>query len=159
MFLSCFLRLPISQSVWQSTLLIPSRLHYCDAVPFALTKQVRNQLQLIQNFVVHMLTRTRRREQITPVFKSLCCFHVTFRIVFKFLYFFLPHCLTQVCMSHLVIGQSFRSSGGFHLFQTAGLKSLMWLLAFILRAAGTVQRSWQQLGVLTSLNINLKLPA
>lgn len=64
---------------------ISSRLNYCNAILTGLPKKVTERLQLIQNSAARLLTRTKRREHISPVLAALHWIPVTFRIDFKVL--------------------------------------------------------------------------
>uniref|UniRef100_A0A3B3QY49 Reverse transcriptase domain-containing protein n=1 Tax=Paramormyrops kingsleyae TaxID=1676925 RepID=A0A3B3QY49_9TELE len=66
---------------------VSSRLDYCNALYAGISCSSISRLQLVQNAAAHLLTRTRRREHITPVLAALHWLPVHYRIHFKILLF------------------------------------------------------------------------
>lgn len=66
---------------------ITSRLDYCNVLFAGLSCSSLSRLQLVQNTAARFLTRTRKREHITPVLRPLHWLPVRFRIHFKILLF------------------------------------------------------------------------
>ena len=64
---------------------ISSRLDYCNSLFTCLNQKSLDRLQSVQNSAARLLTRTRKREHITPVLASLHWLPVRFRIDFKIL--------------------------------------------------------------------------
>ena len=64
---------------------ITSRLDYCNALFTGLPKKAIDRLQLIQNSAARLLTKTKKREHITPVLYTLHWLPVSNRIDFKVL--------------------------------------------------------------------------
>lgn len=64
---------------------ISCRVDYCNSLFIGLSKKTTRQLQLIQNAASRILTKTKRREHITPVLKSLHWLSIIYRIEFKVL--------------------------------------------------------------------------
>ncbi|KAF7642855.1 hypothetical protein LDENG_00249600 [Lucifuga dentata] len=62
---------------------ISSRLDDCNSLFSCLTASAASHLQMVQNAAARLLTRTKRREHITPVLASLRWLPVHFRIQFK----------------------------------------------------------------------------
>uniref|UniRef100_A0A8C6NWF0 Reverse transcriptase domain-containing protein n=1 Tax=Nothobranchius furzeri TaxID=105023 RepID=A0A8C6NWF0_NOTFU len=95
---------------------ITSRLDYSNAILLGVNKSTLARLQLIQNAAARSLTRTDRRQRITPVLKSLHWLPITFRVQYKILLFVFKslHGLAPVYLSDLLSiytpGRSLRSS-------------------------------------------------
>ena len=53
--------------------LISCRLDYCNSILYNVPKSKTDRLQRIQNQCAHILTKSPRREHITPVFMKLHC--------------------------------------------------------------------------------------
>ena len=66
---------------------ITSRLDYGNALYFGVSQSSLARLQLVQNAAARLLTRTRKREHITPILASLHWLPVHFRVHFKILLF------------------------------------------------------------------------
>ncbi len=64
---------------------IISRLNYCNALFTGLPKKLIGKLLLVQNSVARLLTKSRKREHITPVLATLHWLQISFRIDFKIL--------------------------------------------------------------------------
>ena len=64
---------------------ISSRLDYCNSLFTCLNQKSLDRLQSVQNSAARLLTRTKKREHITPVLASLHWLPVLFRIDFKIL--------------------------------------------------------------------------
>lgn len=64
---------------------ISCRIDYCNALLVGLPQKSLRQVQLIQNAAARLLTKTKKREHITPILKSLHWLPVRFRIDFKIL--------------------------------------------------------------------------
>lgn len=64
---------------------ISSRLDYCNGLFTCLNQGTMAQLQLVQNSAARLLTRTKKREHITPVLASLHWLPIKFRVDFKLL--------------------------------------------------------------------------
>ena len=65
--------------------LVTSRLDYGNALLHGIPKSLTARLQGVQNSAARLITRTRKREQITPVLKSLHWLPVVYRSLYKLL--------------------------------------------------------------------------
>ena len=63
--------------------LVTSRLDYCNAVLYGLPASVTNKMQRLQNTCARMITKTRRRDHITPMLIKLHWLPVRRRIEYK----------------------------------------------------------------------------
>ena len=62
---------------------ITSRLDYCNSMYVGLEKSSIKRLQLVQNAAAPLLTRTKKRDHITPILRLLHWLPVCHRIVLK----------------------------------------------------------------------------
>ena len=62
---------------------ITCRVDYCNTLLIGLPQRSLRQVQLIQNAAARILTKTKKRDHITPVLRSLHWLPVRFRIEFK----------------------------------------------------------------------------
>jgi hypothetical protein len=60
-----------------------SRLDYCNALFYGLTAAIRSRLQRAQNAAVRVVTRTKKRDSITPVLRKLHWLPVEHRVTYK----------------------------------------------------------------------------
>jgi hypothetical protein len=67
----------------QST--VTSRLDYCNVLLHNLPQSLLRRLQLVQNTCARLITRTRRRDSISPVLKDLHWLPIEYRAVYKML--------------------------------------------------------------------------
>ena len=71
------------RSLVQST--ITSKLDYCNVLLHKLPKSTLSRLQLVQNTCARLVTRTKRRESISPVLIELHWLPVEYRVMYKVL--------------------------------------------------------------------------
>ena len=75
--------LPVDTAKTLIQAFISDRLDYCNAALCGITDTLLRQLQSVQNAAARLLTRTGRREHITPVLRQLHWLPVSRRIDFK----------------------------------------------------------------------------
>lgn len=80
---------------------IACRIDYCNSLLSGLPKTSICQLHLVENSSARLLTKTRKRAHITPIFKSLLWLPVSFRIDLKDL-LLVSECLTDLAPSYLL---------------------------------------------------------
>ncbi len=80
-----------------------SRLEYYNSLYIGVSQKALSRLQAVQNVAAGMLTGTRKREHITPVFFSLDWQPVRFQIEFKLLLFVFKSLngLAPLCLADL----------------------------------------------------------
>ncbi len=66
---------------------ISSRLDYCNSLYLGVAQSCLSRLQLVQNVAARLLTKTRKRENITSVLVGLHWLPIEYRIQFKVLLF------------------------------------------------------------------------
>lgn len=95
---------------------ITSRLDYCNSLYVGLDQSSLRRLQLVQNAAARLLTRTKKRDHITPALATLhwlpVCFRIEFKIVlivFKILNGLSPSYLSELLHVHTPI-KALRSS-------------------------------------------------
>jgi len=67
---------------------VTSRLDNCNALLYGLPKTLTDRIQLIQNAAAKLLTKTKKREHVTPILRQLHWLPVSQRIIFKLLCLF-----------------------------------------------------------------------
>lgn len=66
---------------------ISSRLDYCNSLYLGVAQSCLSRLQLVQNAAARLLTKTRKRENFTPVLVDLHWLPIEYRVQFKVLLF------------------------------------------------------------------------
>uniref|UniRef100_A0A669DR24 Reverse transcriptase domain-containing protein n=1 Tax=Oreochromis niloticus TaxID=8128 RepID=A0A669DR24_ORENI len=79
---------------------ISCRLDYCNALYCGVSQHLLSRLQLVQNSAARLLTKTRKREHITPILASLHWLPVYHRVHFKILMFVFK-CLNGLAPTYL----------------------------------------------------------
>ena len=64
---------------------VTSRLDYCNSILYGCPESQLKKLQSIQNSAARLVTRTRKRECITPILYNLHWLPIKYRIIFKLL--------------------------------------------------------------------------
>ena len=75
--------LDLNTSVLLANALVSSRLDYCNSLLLSLTDFELRRLQLVQNSLCRVVTRSSKYSHITPQLKKLHWFPITYRIQFK----------------------------------------------------------------------------
>ncbi|XP_064638331.1 uncharacterized protein LOC135494344 [Lineus longissimus] len=65
--------------------LVLSRLDYCSSLLFNISSELSSKLQMVQNNAARLVTRTRKRDHITPTLRDLHWLPIRARIEFKIL--------------------------------------------------------------------------
>jgi len=73
---------------------ISGRLDYCNSLLYGMTNSLFQHLQSVQNAAARLITRTGRREHITPVLRELQWLPIRCRVDFK-----RPRSCTRRCMA------------------------------------------------------------
>ncbi len=77
--------LPVSDAEKQVHAFMTSRLDYCNALLGGCPASSINKLQIVQNVVARVLTRSRKYDHITPILWSMHWLPIKFRISYKIL--------------------------------------------------------------------------
>lgn len=83
--LRCYLTEPAVKSLVQA--LVISRIDYCNGLLYGLPKQTLGKLQRVQNAAARVITRTCRRDHMTPVLRELHWLPIERRCQYKILLF------------------------------------------------------------------------
>ena len=75
----------LSYNTYSTIILINCRLDYYNSILYNVPKRKTDQLQRLQNQCAHILTKSPRREHITPVLKKLHWLKIQDRIIYKML--------------------------------------------------------------------------
>ena len=117
--------LDLSTAIILANALVSSRLDYCNSLLYSLRKCDLKRLQVVQNTLCRIVTRTSRFTSITPARKSLHWLPIEHRIQFKInlltfkaLHFLSPPYLKSYLEPYTSIYNTRRSDPGQHILNT-----------------------------------------